>query len=351
MSTSYIDRIMPDNLDEFSNATCLEISKVDRLSPDLTKLEKLQELRIFKSDIKRLPEDIDKLKNLKELVIVDTKIKKLPERLSNMGIELLSIEHNNFKKFPMQITKLKELKKLIIINEKIKQIPPEISSLTKLKSLMLIGLPIKIVPEIKSDNLRYLSVDRSKLTKFPEWIAQKKELEHITMSDNKIKILPIEIAKLEKLNTLEIDETRIRYVPQEISALLMGNNKKLVIASSDPDVMRNIALPRIEKDIIINEKHAIEYTYLYFEKVVEQSAEIKKEVIKMFADKVNNNELREAVFMIPLIYGLRQALSNNDINMLKSFVYEQIHTDLNINRQKFKYLIKKGFNKLGEIML
>lgn len=106
----------------------LPIEKLERLSPRIAELTKLETLQIFGSStaIKYIPSEIINLHQLEELYIPSASIKKIPSEIGS----------------------LENLQRIILCNNQITDLPLEIVNLKNLRVLDLRGNPLPIPPEI-----------------------------------------------------------------------------------------------------------------------------------------------------------------------------------------------------------
>ena len=142
---------------------------------NITRLKKLEELRIFDSDSLILPTNLKKLKELTFLELYSTGINTIPTGLDNL--EILLLQRNNFKQIPPEIFEYKKLTYLDISFNKIIEVPTDIQSLilndneiqeadvnsfSKLHNLAWLKLYNNKIPKILQEEI-YTSLPKCKI--------------------------------------------------------------------------------------------------------------------------------------------------------------------------------------------
>ncbi len=95
-----------------------------------------------------IPENIYRLQHLEELVIFRSELKKLPESIGKLkSLKVLSLDYNLIEILPQSIGDLDSLEELSLSNNCIRSLPESIGLLKSLKKLNLDENDIKIIPE------------------------------------------------------------------------------------------------------------------------------------------------------------------------------------------------------------
>lgn len=234
------------------------------ISESLSKLEKLEVLKINYLYLDSFPKSITNLPNLRELNLRKSNIKKLPENIGDLSnLEVLDLSENDLLEFPKSFGKLKKLKKLYLrdfgtaetlplsfenleeltLNGKNLDYTEVLSDISKLKSLKKLNI-IELRNEKKFhipkefadlDNLEELCLYHSEgmkdLTQTFDIISKLKNLTSLNMTFYEWGLkekVPASIADFKKLHT--IDKLSVRDLPQNLLSELftyLGNIKTL----------------------------------------------------------------------------------------------------------------------------
>lgn len=106
----------------------LPIEKLEKISPKIVELTKLETLQIFGSPtvLERIPSEIINLYQLEELYIPSASIKEIPPEIGSLeNLQKLTLSYNKITNLPLEITKLKNLQVLDLRGNPL-SIPPEI---------------------------------------------------------------------------------------------------------------------------------------------------------------------------------------------------------------------------------
>lgn len=156
-------RSVPDKLSDFVNLEILNLADndIEKLSPDIDRLSKLNELFLDRNKLTELPSAMAKL-----------------ERLSR-----LSLSGNMFSEFPSVITQMKNLQELDLSSSGITVIPDDISALQQLQKLNISGNNITTLPDsfYSLSGLKELRINLKKLDR-EERKKLKKELNEVKIS-------------------------------------------------------------------------------------------------------------------------------------------------------------------------
>lgn len=195
---------LPDEFGKCVNIRSINLLKdynLQRITPEIGKLTKLEFLRADLTELRELPREIGNCTELEVLVIDNTRITSIPEELGNCTqLKYLDVHGNKIDSLPASLGKLtrlefldisdleirslfggiENLKQLRIFNagsNRIDVLPQEVCSLVKLERLDLFGWNLTSLPkEIKNlKNLKYLNVfDNFHLTdEYKNWFDRE----------------------------------------------------------------------------------------------------------------------------------------------------------------------------------
>jgi len=215
---------------------------------ELSKLERLEVLKINHLYLRTVPKNIENLPHLRELHLRNTHIKELPENIGNLSnLEVFDFSENQLSEFPESFSTLKKLKVLhlrdfgtaetlplpfehledLAFNGKnldYKEVLSAISKLKNLKKLNIIELrnekPFHLPKEFADlDNLQelcfYHSEGMKDLTELFDMISKLKNLTRLDMTFYEWGLkekIPASIAGFKKLHT--IDKLSVRDLSQ-----------------------------------------------------------------------------------------------------------------------------------------
>lgn len=166
--------VLSMKIKELENLTHLMLydNKLEELPSEIGLLKRLKTLDLSNNKIAKLPEEMSQLADLQSLNIINNQISKLPKDLSKWSnLIVIKFSHNKFQQFPhslccptfkqhlteihatdneisnlpMEICHLSALRHLDLTNNKIEIVPGELADCTKIKTLALMGNPIKDV--------------------------------------------------------------------------------------------------------------------------------------------------------------------------------------------------------------
>lgn len=152
-------------------------SRFRELPGKLASFEVLSYLSISDAELERVSPDIGALKKLQELWL----------------------HQNNLAKFPMELGDLSNLEKLCLDNNLIQEIPAFISNLGKITWLRITDCRLKSIASFVEglDNLEYLNLRRNNIKRIPVGLLNNKSLKRVEIAYN-----PLDIKYLRKLKKL-----------------------------------------------------------------------------------------------------------------------------------------------------
>ncbi len=159
-----------------------------------------------------IPEEIGEL-IIKRLIINNSRIKIIPEEIGNITeLTYLIIVKHNIIKLPKEIANLPKLKELSL--NSFTEFPEEFKNLKSLNILSLFYSLIEVPTFIGHlDNLEYLTIRYTDITKIPDFICNFENLSFLDLRDNKISDISEEIYKLSKLGYCYLSRNRICKFP------------------------------------------------------------------------------------------------------------------------------------------
>jgi len=186
-------------LQNLKDLTLERILGLKEIPLEITRLKKLQSLKLIGLSIIRVPEEIGQLTNLKEFVIASAfKVKSLPFSIIELpNLETLIIESClRLETLPISQKPHHNLKKLVI---------------SFFNRLIILEF-LKQFPELEE-----LGLCRVPLWDFPLSVCKLKHLKDLTMRSTRIKQLPTEIANLQNLEILICNS--LTEIPEEVCHL------------------------------------------------------------------------------------------------------------------------------------
>ena len=237
-------REIPETIKNLSELTHLTLRNNDiKIIPDeICSLKKLEYLDFLSAsefyrnesssshtvhNFTNIPDCIGELSELVIFFITGEEISSIPTSIKMLKkLRNLSISSKKLTELPDEIGDLKSLKGLSISgNENLSYIPKSIGKLGKLESLSLDDNNIisENLPDVfgRLVNLRYLDLQRNKLTSIPVSIGTLRKLGWLDLSNNNIgnENLPDIFSRLENLWRLELGGNRLTSIPASIEKL------------------------------------------------------------------------------------------------------------------------------------
>lgn len=172
---------IPDSITNMHDLTTLRLAGVGALPNSIGDLKRLEKLAVF-GRFESIPYSLVELGQLQELTIGSSNLNQLPEKIFKLEkLEAIRILKSNIETFPASLIRMPFLKELELSNSPIKELPEDISALKSLVRLDLRETNISHIPEqLKHlDNLRFLYLSNTKLALLPEWLKDMKSLSKI----------------------------------------------------------------------------------------------------------------------------------------------------------------------------
>ncbi|XP_024958871.1 TMV resistance protein N-like [Cynara cardunculus var. scolymus] len=193
--------------------------RIPKAPKDLDRLQCLEELTFWSTEIEYLPDSICLLKHLRILTIFDCMLlEKLPGDLDGLqSLEELTFQHTSIKHLPDSICMLKHLKNLTFYCCKLLEKLPE--DLGRLQCLETLSLSYCIL-----------------LRDIPKSICRMTRLKYFRLPNCRVEELPEELGRLECLEELNIEGTCINHLPKRMKKglFIVGSRKVLESCDSHP---------------------------------------------------------------------------------------------------------------------
>ncbi|MEH0157206.1 leucine-rich repeat domain-containing protein [Limibacter armeniacum] len=180
--------------------------------------------------------------SVEEVVIKDVNCQRLI--LNDRELETLS----------PRIAQLKQLKFLDLEKNKLSELPNEICELTKLEEIYL---PFNQLESLPNDfgrlrSLRVIGLAENKFSQFPITLTQLTKLEVLDLSNNTIAEIPVEIANMKNLKVLALNGTKVHSFPDEIRELKKLEQVYLIDTSLSPEEVSEIREKLDKVELILN---------------------------------------------------------------------------------------------------
>ncbi|KAM8930216.1 volume-regulated anion channel subunit LRRC8B [Pelodytes ibericus] len=268
---------LPDNVFELNEIEVLRLELIPdaKLTPMITQLVNLKELRVYHSTLtvdlqalsflsenlanlhlkftsmEKIPSWVFLLKNLKELHIAGSldsymcshieglqdlknltslylkcSLSRIPQIITDMlpSLEKLSVNNEGNKLMILiSLKKLINLACLELINCDLERIPHSIFSLRELREIDFRGNNFKTVEEIISfqhlQKLTSLKLWYNSIAYIPLQIGALANLEQLYLNNNNIEMMPLQLFLCNKLRVLDLSCNNLTFIPEEIQLL------------------------------------------------------------------------------------------------------------------------------------
>lgn len=208
---SYISK----NIGQLSELKYLNIqSKLEIFPVGITRLSKLQELKLFISNdqfFHTVPVEVAQLTALKALTFTSLSGQFPVNFCLINSLKSIDLGYSNFEDFPQEIIKLQNLEKLKLnFNENLQlaNLFIKLSKISTLKSLDLSFCKLMILPDEIAllDQVETLNVSGCYLTTLPTHIEDMVSLQNINLTHNQFKGVPKVLYQLPHLQTIKTDD-------------------------------------------------------------------------------------------------------------------------------------------------
>ena len=196
--------------------------KLEKLPPEIGKLQNLSQLNLHSNPLSALPAEIVQLQNLLQLNLAANQLRVLPAEVVQLqNLSQLNLAANQLRVLPAEVIQLQNLSVLSLSSNPLSALPAEIGQLQNLSELYLSDNPLSTLPvEIgQLKNLSELDLSGNQLSTLPAEIGQLKNLSTLGLSDNPLSTLPAEIGQLQNLSVLDLNDNLLSALPAEIGQL------------------------------------------------------------------------------------------------------------------------------------
>ncbi|MHA1884596.1 MAG: leucine-rich repeat domain-containing protein [Promethearchaeota archaeon] len=205
----------------------LDLSNVERYSPNLNKLEdflpSIFSLKSLKTcdlrfnHLTKLPKII--ISYLEYLDLSYNKLNRLPELIKFPSIKSLNLKSNILRSLPESIGKLKSLENLNLRNNFLSNLPNSIEMISSLNTLDLHGNKINAISMKLSRSIKELELGWNGLLTIPDSLENLKLLNKLGLGGNKFSILPSWIGIFSLLKVLDLYDNKLLEIPESMGSL------------------------------------------------------------------------------------------------------------------------------------
>ena len=203
---------LPPELGHLASLTHLDLSYnllTGSLPPEWGQLAQLQILNLGGNRLTGpLPQELGHLASLKHLDL-------------GYKYHIGNVNGNQFTTLPTEISQLTQLQTLDLIGIGLTALPPEVGQLTSLQTLNLKYNDLSSLPPELSQlaQLQTLYLNLNQLTTIPPELGQLPRLQTLDLSLNPLTVLPPELGQLTQLQTLNLQGNQLTALPPEIGQL------------------------------------------------------------------------------------------------------------------------------------
>lgn len=241
----------------------LSHQRINKLTPDISKLYNLEELNLAHNSLSELPPELAQLSHLRIIDFSYNQLQELPDWFFKLTwLDSLNLSGNKLESLPPQIEGLRTLKYLDLRynwsmiayeSERIKDYLPNTDVQATASGRLFLDLAkadqtpqkvvelaledIRVFPKqiVKYPNLQKLDFKLCELQTLPPEIGEMKKLKVLDLTRNHLAALPAEIGKLEDLRVLILENNRLTVLPPEI-----GRLKKLEVLDLRGNSLREL---------------------------------------------------------------------------------------------------------------
>ena len=229
----------------------------------------------------------------------------------NDHITQLSLVELNLLEIPATFARLKHLKTLVVTGNRIKILPAFLQELTEVESISLSRNRLKamgpafLAPLCNLPNLRKISLQGNRLRFLPDDVGTISALETLNLNNNQLRSLPNSVSNLHNLKFLNLAGDRVQTLPEDF-----GNLSQL---------------------------EAIDLSNNHWKVVPPQCFDILCKLPQLRALKLRGNQLREMPERFSLLSNLEvlDLRGNNLTRMPESFASLAKLKFLNLSKNKF----------------
>lgn len=168
-----------------------------------------------------IPDEVWELKYLEYLCLSNNMISYFPEKILGFtNLRELYLNGNQIRIVTNNVSKLKKLEILDMACNQLETLPSTIGNLHMLRRLRLNTNRMIFLPVLNSlnqwENLETLELDGADIKELPQWLFELKSLKYLSLSKLHLNRFPEEIARMNKLEGIYLDSTKFPSWPVKI---------------------------------------------------------------------------------------------------------------------------------------
>eukprot|EP00873_Tetraselmis_striata_P025176 jgi/Tetstr1/445440/TSEL_033219.t2 len=240
-----LERLPPEisRLDKLTSLF-LEGNCLKTLPSEIGELSALQSIRLNNNRLTMLPSEIGRLAALHTLAAAGNAIGTLPNTITSLSsLSVLNLQNNKLEALPAAVGQLTGLQHVVLSGNRLADLPPSVAGLTNLETMSLSSNILTSVPaamwklprlaslnlagnklrsigeEIEMEALADLNLEDNLLHRLPAAIGNVTALKELNLTINQLTELPDEIAGLSLLESLNVASNRLTALPPGMAAL------------------------------------------------------------------------------------------------------------------------------------
>eukprot|EP01028_Stygiella_incarcerata_P004622 TRINITY_DN20275_c0_g1_i1.p1 TRINITY_DN20275_c0_g1~~TRINITY_DN20275_c0_g1_i1.p1 ORF type:complete len:437 (+),score=109.90 TRINITY_DN20275_c0_g1_i1:226-1536(+) len=218
---------IPKKVFELDHLSLLDVSNnaLENVPSSIRSLRHLKQLVIAGNPIECVSDGIGELSDTLEIFIAKKCGPKL--RLPQDFGQLRRLKHLDLSLCLMEdlypIDMFKSMDELVFLDlsfNKLSRIPPYVGTLPKLRTLMITGNAIRIIPNLP-ECLSVLNIGVNELTAFEESLLRLSQLEELDIGDNMIHEMPKSLRSMKSLKKLRLSDNSIESLGHSLIGLTL----------------------------------------------------------------------------------------------------------------------------------
>lgn len=237
-------KALPTGFTKYHDLQWLNLSNnpdlnLEQVFSQLSRLPKLEVVKLDSNRITELPKSINRVKNLKHLSLVSNPNLDLVSLVENLQhsntLTSLNLSQNDIEELPKSLGKLTSLTNLKLSGNTIHSAENFVvlGEMPNLTMLWLDGNNIKILPAtIGQLKVVKLYMDNNDISQLPTEITDCSKLCVMHLGNNKFETLPLEVIDMPMLYFLSLNRNRISAIPTAfegsdytLSAIILDDNR------------------------------------------------------------------------------------------------------------------------------
>lgn len=162
------------------------------------------------------------VKTVEVLILHSNKIHFLPKEMSMLSnVKVLDLMGNNLRQFPIVICSMQKLELLDLGFNKIESLPEQLSNLVSLNSLSLMSNCLTALPTWigKLKNLQVLTLGGNRISVLPDELKNCNQIQRLYLADMKLRVLPTYVATYPNLQEVDVSQNKLTEITKEFAAL------------------------------------------------------------------------------------------------------------------------------------